>query len=466
MKIHSIGNSLLRTSVAAFAIAALTCTGCGSSGSSSRSSYSGSREEADEEEKEQKPSKESEKDEEKVNDTTEESEVSTEPVKENDDTLWLCSKEESYNSDGTLDSTLRYAYDYKGNLIRRVSMVPGTPAVLWRYFYSYDGGMKPAQAYIESYNGEYLETDQMIYDPKGNLIKKSIMYDAMNVDTIEYTEYDEQNRITKTIVTDQDAGSLYDATETYTYDTDGNLKEVSIDKYDVSGTRTYRYDGGKLIETVETLYSKEDSDYKDEYRKVYVYDADGNVSRMDYYNNGDLAFYNLYEYIKLENVGTPSLEAGSADRLVEQYSDDMYRTALAVITMTWDVVDEGSLMIDDYMQISDDMSGVQLSASYTEYSDADYNLVYSRSDNHEEFMQGAESGMTETVEYYIYSYDHDFDLVIEPGPENKTEMQSVKVTIQKNDGTITNYTFEDIGRRGDTGIWYCNVCSCRGGQVL
>ena len=78
-------------------------------------------------------------------------------------------------------------------------------------------------------------------------------------------------------------------------------------------------------------------------------------------------------------------------------------------------------------------------------------------------MQYAVTGMSVTVDNCKYSYDHDFDLIIEPGPENKTELQTVKVTIEKNDGTVNNYTFEDIGRRGNTGIWYCSVCSCHDG---
>lgn len=468
MKKYSIGNSLFRTSVAALAIAALSCTGCGSSAASSRSSYSGTREDTDEDENEKKPAKEDETDNEKENDTAEdgieESEVSKEPVEENDDTLWLCSKEEVYDSNGEWGSTSKYAYDYKGNLVKSVTMYPDAPTLIWRYYYTYDGGTKPARTFIEASDGELIENDLMEYDAAGNLVKKSIIYDGMNVDTIEYTEYDEQNRITKTIVTDYDGGSLYDMTETYTYDTDGSIKEVAIDQFDMSGVRTYRYDSGKLIETEETFYSKHD-DYKEVTKTLYAYDADGNVSRMDYYSNGNLSYYELYEYIKLEEVGIPSLGQGSADRSVEQYSGDTYGTALAVITMTWDVVDEGSLVIDDYMQISGDMSGEQLSDSYVEYSDPDYDLIYSRWDNHEEFMQSATSGMSETVEYYIYSYDYDFDLIIEPGPENKTELQSVRVTIEKNDGTVINYTYEDIGRRGDTGIWYCGVCSCRNGEL-
>ena len=100
---------------------------------------------------------------------------------------------------------------------------------------------------------------------------------------------------------------------------------------------------------------------------------------------------------------------------------------------------------------------------YCEYFDEGDNLVYSWSRDYEE---GDDGIVRATCVYNFFTLDYSFDLIIEPnGPENSSDLQSITAVIERNGLPDLNYTFEDIGRRGQTGIWYAGVCSCREGAV-
>jgi uncharacterized protein YcfL len=87
-------------------------------------------------------------------------------------------------------------------------------------------------------------------------------------------------------------------------------------------------------------------------------------------------------------------------------------------------------------------------------------LIYKRSDSSVTDSKGA---MDVEITYEFYSLDHDFDFRIEPlSPENGGGIQTVKGYV-KTDGASRDFTFETVSRRGQTGIWYVGICSCRNG---
>jgi hypothetical protein len=89
-------------------------------------------------------------------------------------------------------------------------------------------------------------------------------------------------------------------------------------------------------------------------------------------------------------------------------------------------------------------------------------LIYKRSDTS---VTDAQGKMDVEITYEFYSLDHDFDLRVEPlYPENGGGIQTVKGSVVT-DGTSSDFTFETVGRRGQTGIWYAGICSCRNGVL-
>ncbi|MCR5603694.1 MAG: hypothetical protein K6G27_08335 [Lachnospiraceae bacterium] len=87
-------------------------------------------------------------------------------------------------------------------------------------------------------------------------------------------------------------------------------------------------------------------------------------------------------------------------------------------------------------------------------------LIYKRSDSSVTDSKGA---MDVEITYEFYSLDHDFDFRMEPvSPENGGGIQTVKGYV-KTDGASRDFTFETVSRRGQTGIWYVGICSCRNG---
>lgn len=73
--------------------------------------------------------------------------------------------------------------------------------------------------------------------------------------------------------------------------------------------------------------------------------------------------------------------------------------------------------------------------------------------------------MSMTGTYEFYSLDYDFDFRVEPlNPENGGSIQTITGTYTAGNES-TDYTWETVGIRGQTGIWYAGICSCRGGVL-
>lgn len=90
------------------------------------------------------------------------------------------------------------------------------------------------------------------------------------------------------------------------------------------------------------------------------------------------------------------------------------------------------------------------------------NLVYRREDSSVTDSNGAK---TVTIVYEFYTLKYDFDFRMDPlNPENGSNIQTINGTINYN-GSTSSYTYENVGRRGQTGIWYAGICSNRNGVL-
>ncbi len=94
-------------------------------------------------------------------------------------------------------------------------------------------------------------------------------------------------------------------------------------------------------------------------------------------------------------------------------------------------------------------------------------LVYKREDQAFDDENGIRNV---TVTYEFYSLDHDFDLSVEPlDPENGGNIQTLTgmITFGTGEGKADkSLSFEENGIRGQTGIWYAGICSCRNGKIV
>lgn len=99
------------------------------------------------------------------------------------------------------------------------------------------------------------------------------------------------------------------------------------------------------------------------------------------------------------------------------------------------------------------------------YDEAE-NLVYQREDTG---FTDEDGKLNVTISYDFYNLDYNFDLAFDPmDPENGGDIQSINGSILKNVNgteTVEDFTWETVGIRGVTGIWYAGVCSCRNGVI-
>ena len=93
-------------------------------------------------------------------------------------------------------------------------------------------------------------------------------------------------------------------------------------------------------------------------------------------------------------------------------------------------------------------------------------LVYQREDTS---FTDEDGKLNVTISYDFYNLDYNFDLAFDPmDPENGGDTQSINGSILKNVNgteTVEDFTWENVGIRGETGIWYAGVCSCRNGVI-
>ena len=147
----------------------------------------------------------------------------------------------------------------------------------------------------------------------------------------------------------------------------------------------------------------------------------------------------------------------------ETSKDNISETANVIATVRVNVTyEDGSPDIIEYM----DISGVKEKPDETGKTITGYDEsgkpVYKRSDSSVTDSKGA---MDVEITYEFYSLDHDFDFRIEPfSPENGGGIETVKGSVIT-DGTSRDFTYETVCRRGQTGIWYAGICSCRNGVL-
>ena len=94
-------------------------------------------------------------------------------------------------------------------------------------------------------------------------------------------------------------------------------------------------------------------------------------------------------------------------------------------------------------------------------------LVYQREDTS---FTDEDGKLNVTISYDFYNLDYNFDLGFDPmDPENGGDIQTINGSILKNVNgveTVEDFTWENVGLRGQTGIWYAGVCSCRNGEIV
>ena len=137
-------------------------------------------------------------------------------------------------------------------------------------------------------------------------------------------------------------------------------------------------------------------------------------------------------------------------------------TAPLTVEVTWEC-SGGENMLQDYI-FMDELKTNGSWDKFQEAYDANDNLVYTHS-----FELKEEEGMTRAYANYIfYTLDMDFSIYAEPIlGENTSDLQTIEVTIRQTKPVVQtlNYTFEDVGARGGTGVWYADICTNEGGEV-
>lgn len=174
---------------------------------------------------------------------------------------------------------------------------------------------------------------------------------------------------------------------------------------------------------------------------------------------------NISETAKDKAAETAKDNASEAaeDKAAETAKDDTSETANIIATVHVNVTyEDGSPDIIEYL----DINGVKEKPDETGKTLTGYDEsgkpVYKRSDSSVTDSKGA---MDVEITYEFYSLDHDFDFRIEPfSPENGGGIETVKGSVIT-DGTSRDFTYETVCRRGQTGIWYAGICSCRNGVL-
>ncbi|MBO4241973.1 MAG: sigma-70 family RNA polymerase sigma factor [Clostridiales bacterium] len=185
---------------------------------------------------------------------------------------------ESYDGDGTLETTVYFTYDDNGNLIEQINN-DADGSVSFRIVYEYDG------------NGNVIsETHYAPYDDSGVLdISDQITNEYSNgvlVSTTQYEYYDMPNTGTYTLIT-------------YTYEYDGNGLLISRHNTYVGYVDGVENDNGGTV--TDWTY-----DYDDAGNKLHIYIDNGAVHSYEYdeygnmtrhtYTSDSVNYDNQYQY--------------------------------------------------------------------------------------------------------------------------------------------------------------------------
>ena len=165
------------------------------------------------------------------------------------------------------------------------------------------------------------------------------------------------------------------------------------------------------------------------------------------------------EEVDTETGTEAETERGDSSESAEKVSENGDIAATVNINVTYE---DGSPDIVEALDIDGVTDQPDETGSIITGYDGSGNLIYKRSDSS---VTDAQGKMDVAITYEFYSLDYDFDLRIEPlYPENGGNIQSIQGSVISG-GKSSDFTFETVGRRGQTGIWYAGICSCRNGVL-
>ncbi|GAA3589237.1 hypothetical protein GCM10022396_03190 [Flavivirga amylovorans] len=193
--------------------------------------------------------------------------------------------ESSYNADGSIDYTIKYAYDDHNNLIEKRQYSP---------------------------EDNDIETEKYLYDKSNNLIEEK-NYENEKLDSKIVYEYDTHgNRVKKTNFDSKNRKRSY---ELYLYDANGNrvgeqhynsgkLKTKAVYKFDKNNDKVqqlrynsknelefktfYAYDDAHKLIEVKSYYGVRNNN-KFAKKNTFVYNSQGKKSEVLKYNADDVA---------------------------------------------------------------------------------------------------------------------------------------------------------------------------------
>ena len=191
------------------------------------------------------------------------------------------------------DGIAKIEYDDKGNVIKRVASYGAM------YEYEYDSNNNLLKTTYTDERGNLVSTETFAYDEKGQLIKKT--YDSNNVEdpwSIVYTyTYDENGNL---LVDDRVQSSGYNTRYEYTYDEGG--APIKKTEYTPHGTYYYVWEYDKAGN--EILEKRSFADGTRDYMYSQTYDEAGNRIKTHYqYGVSDeVVGETFYEYDEHGNL--------------------------------------------------------------------------------------------------------------------------------------------------------------------
>ena len=168
---------------------------------------------------------------------------------------------------------------------------------------------------------------------------------------------------------------------------------------------------------------------------------------------------------QVESRSQVESQAQDQGQAQDQNTQDAEKTVTAPVTVKC-AYENGAPDLAETLNISDVTDKPEEDGHTICGYDADGKMVYKREDSSFTDDNGV---LNVTITYEFYSLEHDFDFQIDPlQPENGGSIQTLNGSIvvkSGSDETSKDFTFETVGVRGQTGIWYAGICSCRDGVL-
>ena len=216
-------------------------------------------------------------------------EPTSEPIPETE-TIYVTSKEITYDGDGKVSSVTTYEYNEYGNMT--VMNTEGMFSDRTEYKYEYDENGNIVKDVILDEDGSIVNISTYEYDAAGNQIKRGYKNESLGSEGEEISEYDTDHNLMKTTDYDED-GTIK---EIYLYEYDNDML-IKFGSYNADGSLNwdsiYEYDSdGKVIKEVGSL-SIDGVIYSS--IEEHEYDADGNLIKTYFYDGDELASWKEYE---------------------------------------------------------------------------------------------------------------------------------------------------------------------------